>query len=203
MKKRWPSPDVIGLVIGTRPDCVNGEKLDYIAQLAQKHYIIIEYGVESIYNTTLEKINRGHTFEQAVKAIEETKKRNIKTGAHFIIGLPCETEQMLFDAIPVISGLPLDSIKFHQLQIFKGTAMAAEYLQNPEAFSLYSLEQYLELIVKIIERLNPSIVIERIAGEAPPRHLACPSWGLLRVNDILRLFEQKLEEKDTWQGKFY
>lgn len=196
-------PDVIGLVIGTRPDCVNGEKLDYIAQLAQKHYIIIEYGVESIYNTTLEKINRGHTFEQAVKAIEETKKRNIKTGAHFIIGLPCETEQMLFDAIPVISGLPLDSIKFHQLQIFKGTAMAAEYLQNPEAFSLYSLEQYLELIVKIIERLNPSIVIERIAGEAPPRHLACPSWGLLRVNDILRLFEQKLEEKDTWQGKFY
>ncbi|HEY9124919.1 MAG TPA: TIGR01212 family radical SAM protein [Bacteroidales bacterium] len=196
-------PDVIGLVIGTRPDCVDAEKLDYIARLAQRYYIIIEYGIESIYNTTLKKINRGHSFEQAVKAIEETKKRNIKTGAHFIIGLPGETEQMLFEAIPVISSLPLDSIKFHQLQIFKGTVMASEYAANPKAFNLYSLEQYLELIVRVVEHLNPAIVIERIAGEAPPWHLASTSWGLLRINDIVRLFEQKLEEKDTWQGKFY
>ena len=194
-------PNVVGLVIGTRPDCVDDEKLDFLAELAQKHYIVVEYGIESTYDNVLKNINRGHNFETSVKAIEETAKRGIKTGAHIIIGLPGETESMTLDSVKTISALPLNSIKFHQLQIFKKTIMEKQYLNNPEAFKLYGLEEYLELMVKIIEKLNPAFVVERIAGEAPPQYLAAPGWGLLRVYDIVNMFEKKLVEKDSWQGK--
>jgi uncharacterized protein len=196
-------PGVIGLVIGTRPDCIDEEKLAYFADLAKKYYIIIEYGIESIYNETLKKINRGHTFEQSVWALEQTKKFGIKTGAHFIIGLPDESEQMILDELKTINSLPLDTIKFHQLQIIIDTKMAADFANNPSAFRLYNLEEYLEFMCKITERLNPNFVIERIAGEVPPWFLAGPGWGLLRIHDIVRKFEKKLEEKDTWQGKEY
>jgi uncharacterized protein len=194
-------PGVIGLVIGTRPDCVDNEKLDFFAQLSEDKYIIIEYGLESIYNSTLEKINRGHTFEQSVKALEETKKRGIKTGAHFIVGLPGESEAMILNSLPTISTLPLDTIKFHQLQIVKDTKMAEEYASNPLTFNIYGLDEYLDLMCRLTEKLNPKFVIERIAGEVPPWFLDGPGWGLLRIHDIVRLFEKKLEEKDTWQGK--
>ncbi len=196
-------PGIIGLVIGTRPDCVDEEKLDYFQKLSEKYYISIEYGVESIKNSTLEAINRGHTFEKSVWSIRETAKRNIKTGAHFIIGLPGNSEDEIIKSIPIISALPLDSIKFHQLQIIKNTKMEQQYIANPGIFKLYELDDYLELMVKITERLNPEFVIERIAGEVPPWFLASPGWGLLRVHDILNLFEKKLKEKDTWQGKYY
>jgi radical SAM protein (TIGR01212 family) len=196
-------PGVIGLVIGTRPDCVDEETLDYFQKLSEKYYISIEYGVESIKNSTLEAINRGHTFGKSVWAIQETSKRNIKTGAHFIIGLPGDSEDEIIKSIPIISALPLDSIKFHQLQIIKNTKMEQQYIVNPGIFKLYELDDYLELMVKITEKLNPEFVIERIAGEVPPWFLASPGWGLLRVHDILNLFEKKLKEKDSWQGKFY
>jgi len=207
LKKKYEEalsfPNVIGLVIGTRPDCVDNEKLDYLQHLAEKYYIIIEYGIESIYNSTLIKINRGHTFEQAVKALNETKKRNIKTGAHFIIGLPDETDEMIINSVETISSLPLDTIKFHQLQIVKNTAMEKEYLNNPQRFRFFSLDNYLELICKITERLNPLFVLERIANEVPPWYLAGPGWGLIRIKEIMNLFEKKLEEKNTWQGRLY
>ncbi len=196
-------PGVIGLVIGTRPDCIDDEKLDYFSRLAEKYYITIEYGVESIYNKTLERINRGHTFEQSVKAIEDTAKRNIYAGAHFIIGLPGESEQEIINSIGIISKLPLSTIKFHQLQIVNDTAMALHYQKNNSQFLFYTLEEYLNLLVKIVERLNPTFVVERIAGEVPPWFLAGPGWGLLRVADIIRAFEKKLKELDTWQGKQY
>jgi len=194
-------PGVIGLVIGTRPDCIDNEKLDYFAELAKKYYLTIEYGVESVNNKTLQAINRGHTFEQSVIAIEETAKRGIKTGAHFIIGLPGESESEILQSIKTISALPLSSVKFHQLQIIKGTQMAKEYAENPKKFNHYELDEYLNLMVSVIERLNPNFVVERIAGEVPPWFLAGSGWGLLRVHDILKLFEKKLEEKNTWQGK--
>jgi len=196
-------PNVIGLVIGTRPDCIDEQKLEYLARLAEKYYIIIEYGVESVYNSTLEKINRGHTFEQSVQALELTKKYGIKTGAHFILGFPYETEEMMIDAVKIISALPLNTIKFHQLQIVKNTAMARMYRSNPSFFKHYTLDQYLELICSVVERLNPAFVIERVAGEVPPWFLEGPGWGLLRTNDIIRRFEKKLEEKNTWQGRLY
>lgn len=196
-------PGVIGLVIGTRPDCINDAKLDYLTQLAKEHLIFVEYGVESVYDAVLENVNRRHTFAQSVAAIEATAARGLKTGAHFIIGLPGESREMTLNAIPQISALPLHSVKFHQLQIFKNTAMELEYQQFPERFSLYELNDYLNLMAGITAKLNPAFVIERIAGEAPPRHLAAPGWGLLRVHDIVRLFEKKLEEMDVWQGKDY
>ncbi|MCK4466574.1 MAG: TIGR01212 family radical SAM protein [Bacteroidales bacterium] len=196
-------PNVIGLVIGTRPDCIDKEKLDYFRKLSEKVYLIIEYGIESCYNKTLKRINRGHTFEQSVYAIEETAKRGIRTGAHLIFGLPGETRKEMLDEAGIISRLPLDNVKFHQLQIIKETAMEREYKRAHENFDLFSWEEYLEFLIQFLERLNPEFVVERFTGEAPPRFLAGSRWGLKRTDQILNLIEQRLEEKDTWQGKRY
>ena len=195
--------DIAGLVIGTRPDCIDAEKLDYFAQLSENHYVIIEYGIESCNNDTLRLINRGHTFEQAVKALEMTRQAGVKTGAHFIFGLPTETITDWLQWTDIISKLPLDNIKFHQLQFIKETAMAALYLRQPELFHRFSLEEYIDFIVDFVERLNPNIVIERFAGEVPPRFLAQPSWGLIRNDRILQAVEKKMEERNTYQGKNY
>ncbi|OQX78382.1 MAG: TIGR01212 family radical SAM protein [Bacteroidetes bacterium 4484_249] len=196
-------PGIIGLVIGTRPDCIDDEKLDWFGELAQKYYIIIEYGIESCYNKTLEKINRQHTFEQSVEAIEKTASRGIKTGAHIIFGLPGESREEMLKEAEILSELPINNIKFHQLQIIKNTAMAREYENNHSGFNLFSLEDYVDFIIKFIERLNPEFIIERFTGEVPPRFLSGPNWGLIRNDEINRLIENRLDELDTWQGKIY
>ena len=196
-------PGIAGLVIGTRPDCIDDEKLEYFQQLSEKYYIILEYGIESCSNETLKRINRGHTFEEAVEALEKTKKFGIKTGAHFIIGLQGETKEYILSQAKTISSLPLDTIKFHQLQIIKGTAMEKEYHNHPENFTFFELSEYIDFFVRFIERLNPDFVVERFAGEVPPRFLAGPGWGLIRNDQILVKFEKKLKELDTWQGKYF
>ena len=196
-------PGVVGLVIGTRPDCIDDEKLEYFKELSKSHYIIIEYGVESCYNKTLERINRGHTFEQSVEAIVKTHQLGIKTGAHFIFGLPGETRDEMMPEAKLISALPLDTIKFHQLQIIKGTAMEKEYNTHPENFIFFELPEYIDFFIKFIEQLNPAIVVERFAGEVPPRFLAGPGWGLIRNDQIMVKFEKRLEELDTWQGRLF
>ncbi len=196
-------PQICGLVIGTRPDCIDEQKLEYFAQLSKTKYIIIEYGVESIYNQTLLEINRGHTYEIAEKAIKLTNEYGINTGAHFIFGLPGETHQQQLESVKIVSQLPLKTIKFHQLQIVKGTFMEKDYLNNPNKYSLFSLPDYITFICKYIEQLNPAIVIERFAGEVPPRFLVSEPWSSLRYDQILNLIETKLLELDTRQGKFY
>lgn len=195
--------EIAGLVIGTRPDCIDEEKLDYFKELSKKHYVIIEYGIESIYTNTLQKINRGHTYEDSVKAIELTALKGIKTGAHFIFGLPGESKENMLKEAKIISKLPLTSIKFHQLQIIRNTKLAEEYKQNPYAFTFFELDKYIEFMVDFVERLNPGFVIERIAGEVPPRFLVGPGWGLIRNDQILQKFEKKLEERNTWQGRLF
>ena len=192
---------IMGLVIGTRPDCIDDDKLDYFSQLSKNHYIIIEYGIESCNDKTLLLINRGHTFKQAVEAIEKTHKAGIKTGAHFIFGLPHETIPEWLQWTTIISKLPLDTIKFHQLQIIKNTPLAIMYENNPSIFHSFRLDEYIDFITNFLEYLNPHFVVERFAGEVPPRFLVQASWGLIRNDQIIQAIELKLEEKNTYQGK--
>ena len=194
-------PQVVGIVIGTRPDCVDEEKLDYLAELAKDHVVIVEYGIESCYDATLRRINRGHDFETARRAVEMTAQRGLDVGVHFILGLPGETRQMMLDACARINELPIRSVKFHQLQIVKGTAMEKEYERCPQDFERFSLEEYLNFFTDILERLRPDIHIERFVGEVPPRFVNETPWGLIRNVELLRLLDKRLEERQTWQGR--
>jgi len=191
---------VIGLVIGTRPDCMDSEKLNLLIDLSKKHHIVVEYGIETIYNRTLERINRCHTFEDTQAAIEMTAGKTIHVGGHLIFGLPGESRSDMLESAALISTLPLDSIKFHQLQIFKGTEMEEEFKKHPGDFSMPDEDEYLQFMVEYIELLSPGIVIERIAGETPPRYAVLKPWGP-RYDQLLVKFERLLEERNTWQGK--
>ena len=200
-------PGVIGLVIGTRPDCINEEILEMLKNISSPKgktcLVLIELGVESVYDQTLLRVNRGHTFSTARHAIELVHSYGFHCGGHFILGLPGETRVMMLNAADIISELPLTTVKFHQLQIFKNTKMADEYLANPADFHLFTLEDYIEFIIDFIERLNPNIVIERFAGEVPPRYLVSKPWLNLRYDQVLALIEKRLEERDTYQGRLF
>lgn len=212
-------PQVVGIVIGTRPDCVDEEKLDFLADLAHGNVlegwrrslageedrtapiVIVEYGIESCYDQTLKRINRGHNFETARLAVHMTAERGIDVGAHFILGLPGETKQMMLDSCTLINDLPLRSAKFHQLQIVKGTRMEQEYAECPQDFVRFPLDDYLDFFTDMLERLRPDLYIERFAGEVPPRFVNETPWGLIRNVELLRLLDKRLEERDTWQGR--
>lgn len=211
-------PEIVGLVIGTRPDCVDNEKLDWFASLKEGRelpewhrelggktieapLVTIEYGIESCHDATLRRINRGHDFECARKAIKATAERGLDTGAHMILGLPGETRGMMLEECGRINELPLHSIKFHQLQIVKGTRMEKEHDARPEDFVEMSLPEYLDFIIDILERLRPDLYIERVAGEMPPRFVRENRWGLVRNFEILRMLDERLAERDTWQGR--
>ncbi len=212
-------PQVVGIVIGTRPDCVDEEKLDFLADLAHGNVlegwrrslageedrtapiVIVEYGIESCYDQTLKRINRGHDFETARRAVHMTAERGIDVGAHFILGLPGETKQMMLDSCTLINDLPLRSAKFHQLQIVKGTRMEQEYAECPQDFVRFPLDDYLDFFTDMLERLRPDLYIERFAGEVPPRFVNETPWGLIRNVELLRLLDKRLEERDTWQGR--
>ncbi len=196
-------PKVIGLVIGTRPDCMPDELLEYLSQLNKTHPIIIEYGIESVYEETLVRVNRGHTFKQGKETLHKTAESGIACGAHFIFGLPGESRRQMLEASRIISGLPLTFIKFHQLQLIKGTAMTDDYLSNPSAFCLFDFDNYVDFIIDFTEMLNPAIVIERFAAEVPPRFLNTALWNNLRYDQILRIIELRMEERNSWQGKFF
>lgn len=194
-------PEVVGIVVGTRPDCIDAEKLDYLVSLRDEGHIVqIEYGIESCYDATLEHIGRGHDFDCARRAVEMTAARGLDVGAHFILGLPFETREMLLDQCSLINAMPLHSVKFHQLQIVRGTRMEKEAGEHPERFLQWTLDEYLDLIVDILERLRPDLYIERVAGEVPPRFVNETRWGLIRNFQILHLLDERLERRDTRQG---
>ncbi len=196
-------PKIEGLVIGTRPDCIDNEKLDYLERLAKDNIIVLEYGIESCYNKTLKAINRGHTFEQTVEAIQMTVNRGIHIGGHLIFGLPYETIEEMLNEAEIISALPLDSIKFHQLQIVKDTTIEKIYYSNPEIFHLFTLDEYIDFIIEFLERLTPKFIVQRLLGEAPPSVRIAPNWGNLRMDVITNMIEKKLEEKNTFQGRLF
>jgi radical SAM protein (TIGR01212 family) len=194
---------VVGLVIGTRPDCVDKQKLKYLAELSKDYYIMVEYGVESIYNETLKRINRWHSYEKSKEVIGLTASFGLSVGAHFIFGLPGESREMMIDSVKEVSSLPLTTIKFHQLQIVTGTTMALDYKKHSDDYDLFSFEDYVDFIIRYVEQLNPSFIVERFAGEVPPRFLAGPGWGRIRNDQINVAIEKEMEKRNTWQGKGY
>lgn len=196
-------PEIVGLSIGTRPDCVDDEKLDHLRHLNEKYFISVEYGIESCYNKTLDKINRGHSFEKAVETIKATAARNLFMVVHLVFGLPGESKKEMLDQASIISLLPVNCIKLHQLQILKNTVIEKQYFENTNDFKVFNLEEYIEFVIDFLEKLNPVIMIERLLGEVPPRFLAVPAWSLLRNDQVLNMIEKRMQERNTWQGKLY
>ena len=195
-------PDVIGLVIGTRPDCMPNDLLDYLADLNHRTFLIVEYGIESIYDATLARINRGHTHAQTVDAITRTTAHGIRTGAHLILGLPGESRDTLLHEAEVLSELPLTLLKLHQLQLIKGTRMAQEFAEQPSDFHLFTPDEYIDLVIDFIERLRPDLVLERFVSQSPSSLLALPGWGLKNHEFVAKL-QRRLDERNTRQGRLH
>lgn len=193
-------PLIAGLSIGTRPDCIDGEKLDYLRFLSKDHIISLEIGIESCYDETLRRINRGHDFNKTVETLDLIKKYDIFCGGHIIFGLPGENTGMMLTEAEILSALPLNMLKFHQLQILRNTSMEKEYELHPKDFYHFSLEAYIEFIIDFLERLSPDIIIERLAGEVPPRYLLNNFWGRIRYDQVLNMIEKKMIESGRWQG---
>lgn len=189
--------DVVGIVIGTRPDCVSDELLDYLEYLNRRTFLIVEYGVESANDETLQRINRGHSFEQSRVAIEKTHQRGILTGAHIILGLPGEDAQESLRQAPVISSLPIDILKIHQMQIIRGTRLAAEFERNP--FHIYDIDEYIHLIASYIQRLRKDLILERFVSQSPKELLIAPHWGL-KNHEFTDLLNNYLKQHNIHQG---
>ena len=193
-------PGVVGLVIGTRPDCMPDRLLDYLARLSEQVLVLVEYGVESTLDRTLRRINRGHDFAEAEEAIRRTAARGIAVGAHLILGLPGESRDEILGHADRLSELPLTTLKLHQLQLIRHTRMALEFERQPEDFHLFTVDEYIDLAIDFIERLDPAIALERIVSQSPKELLIAPDWGLKNYEFTARV-NRRLAERDSWQGK--
>ena len=191
-------PSVVGLAIGTRPDCIDKEKLGLLESLAARHFILVEYGLQSIHDKSLRFINRGNNYRAFLDAVEMTKGRGIEIGAHVIVGFPTETRDEMLLMADEISLLPIHFLKIHQLQIVKDTPLAAIYKEQP--FHVFEYEEYLEFVVDFLERLSPDIVIQRLFATAPDNILIAPKWDRDR-SGILRDIADRLQQRDTFQGR--
>ena len=192
--------DIVGIVIGTRPDCVSDELLDYLAELNQRTFVLVEYGIESANNDTLLRINRGHSFEQSQEAIQRTHQRGLLTGAHIILGLPGEDAAESLRQASIISSLPIDILKIHQMQIIRGTRLAEEFAANP--FHIYTVDEYIKLIAEYIQRLRPDLILERFVSQSPKELLIAPHWGLKNY-EFTNLLVNCLKQNKIYQGQFF
>ena len=196
------NPKIAGIVVGTRPDCVSDELLDYFTELSKRYYVMIEYGIESTCDNTLQLINRGHDYANAEVAIRKTAGKGLRTAAHLILGLPGENREMILSHADNVSELPLTAIKLHQLQLVKGTVMARQYAENPEMFNMMTAAEYIELVIDFLERLNPEIAVERFVSQSPEQLLLAPHWGLKNFEFVHKI-EKRLKERNTWQGRLF
>ncbi len=196
-------PEISGIAIGTRPDCITEEILNYLEEIAKNKIVILEYGIESCYDKTLKLINRGHNFEKAKEAIELSANRGIHLVGHIIFGLPEESREEMLNQAKIISELPINSIKFHQLQILKDTEIAKMYEINNDIVKLFSLDEYIEFISEFLCHLRPSLIVQRLTSESPPYIRIAPFWGNYRTDVILNKIEKYLEENNLWQGKYW
>lgn len=196
-------PDVIGLAIGTRPDCIDEHILDYLQKLSEKYFIHLEMGIESCYDKSLAWMHRGHDFECARKAFSMAAERGLSTGTHLILGLPGESREEELEEAGILSQMPIGTLKLHQLQIIRQTALETEYAEHPGRFRFFRLEEYIDFVIDFLERLSPEIRMERFAGEAPPRFQAGPTFGNIRTDKVLQLLEKRMEERQTFQGRLF
>jgi len=194
-------PNVIGLVIGTRPDCISNEVINYLSFLSKKHFISLEFGVESTLNKTLIRVNRCHTYNDTVATFNKCKNKGFHLGAHLIMGLPGETKEDLLNHAIEISKLPIDTLKLHHLQIVKKSIMESQYKRNPEDFQLFTQEGYIQFITEFVALLRPDIVIERFISQAPIDLLIAPKWNSLKNFEMVAKIDKKMELMNTWQGK--
>lgn len=190
------TPGIVGLIIGTRPDCMPQPLLDYLSELAKRTFVLIEYGVESTIDRTLERIQRGHSWATSVETIERTHRAGIMVGAHLILCLPGETREDWLSHADRLSALPITTLKIHQLQIIQGTLMAAEYQANPSDYHLSSEDEYIELCLDFLERLRTNIVVERFVSQSPPEMLIAPKWGLKNYQFTERI-RKALQKRTT------
>jgi uncharacterized protein len=193
---------VVGLVIGTRPDCMPDSLLDYLAELQKRAFLLVEYGIESTNDDTLRRINRGHTYADTVDAVQRTAARGILTGGHVILGLPGETHDMIVNQAEMLSKLPLTTLKMHQLQLIRGTKMAHEFEEHPEDFHLYKVDEYIDLVIDYVERLRPDMILERFVSQSPKELLIAPDWGLKNYEFTERV-KKRMREREAYQGKLY
>jgi len=193
-------PQVVGLAIGTRPDCIDEEKLSLLQEIARRHFVLIEYGLQSMHEHTLRFINRGHDYSCFKEAVLRTAQRGLHVGAHIILGFPTESKEQMLEMAPELSALPLGFLKIHQLQVIKGTALARMYLKQP--FHVLGYQEYQELLVQFLERLSPRVVLQRLFATAPDELLIAPRWGRSR-QEFLRDLQGLLQKKDTWQGRLF
>lgn len=194
--------DVVGIVIGTRPDCMPDELLDYLEELNKRAFLIVEYGIESTDDDVLRRINRGHDYAATVDAVKRTASRGIITGGHVIRGLPGDNRESIIREAKLLSELPLTTLKLHQLQLIKGTRMAEEYAERPSEFHLYTADEYIDLVIDFVENLRPDIVLERFVSQSPASLLAIPGWGLKNYEFVEKV-RKRMEERDARQGKRY
>lgn len=192
----------VGIVIGTRPDCMPEELLDYLQELSQRTFVLVEYGIESTDDATLLRINRGHDYACAADAVKRTALRGIPVGAHIILGLPGEDREALMHQASLLSQLPITILKLHQLQLIRGTRMAKEYEESPDDFSLFALDDYIETVIDYIERLRPDIILERFASQSPKELLVAPDWGI-KNHELVDKVKRRMRERSTYQGRLF
>lgn len=189
---------IVGMAIGTRADCIENDKLEMLRLLADKHYICMEYGLESIYDETLQKVNRCHDVECFIEAVDRTRKLELPVCAHVILGFPHESREERLAYAQVLNQLKPEFVKLHHLHIVKGTALERDYANSP--FPVFGFHEWVEFICDFLEQLNPEIILQRLFGWAPDTHLVAPRWRKSKA-DILRAILRELEQRDSWQGK--
>ena len=194
---------VVGLVIGTRPDCMPEDLLRYLETLNRQTFLLVEYGIETTCDETLRRINRGHTYAATVEAVQRTAGCGILTGGHVILGLPGESHDAIVAQAGVLSELPLTTLKMHQLQLIRGTRMAHEYEQNPSDFHLFNdVNEYIDIVIDYVEHLRPDLVIERFVSQSPRELLIAPDWGLKNYEFTARV-QKRMKERGAYQGRMY
>ena len=192
--------DVVGLSIGTRPDCVDDAVLDLLQDYAKRHLIWIEYGLQSAKDATLAFINRGHDVQCFKDTVEKTRYRNIKICAHLILGLPHETRQDMLHTAKTLSALKIDGVKLHLLYVIKGTPLEALYVQGD--FACLRQDAYVNLACDFLERIPAEMVVQRLTGDPHSAELVAPAWALNK-SETLEKIRLTLEKRDSWQGKLF